>query len=231
MGSYRDSLENDLSSPHAPHPSSLILVCFDFDGTLADNFEAIARSVNHVRARWGLEPWPTSQVKRHVGRGLEYLVGHTVPVGEPAENIATYREFFPKVMREGMKLMPGAAEALAHLHRVGKKIALCSNKQSEYSRELLKSLDIASYFSAVLGPEDVARPKPAPDMLLAAMERHEMSAAQTLYVGDMVVDILTARAAGVCVWSVPNGSEDVANLIAARPDRLLSSLADLMAIS
>ena len=42
-----------------------------------------------------------------------------------------------------------------------------------------------------LGPEDVERPKPAPDMLLAALGRLGLKPEQVLYVGDMVVDIET----------------------------------------
>ena len=178
-------------------------VCFDFDGTLADNFDAIAAAVNHVRAGRRLQPMTTAAVKRFVGRGIDYLVGNTVPEGDLEANIASYREHFPKIMREGTTLLPGAANALAHLHGAGKRLALCSNKLSQYSRELLRYLNVADYFTAVLGPEDVGQPKPAPDMLLAAMKRLGVAAAQTLYVGDMVVDIQTARVNNVTPIPLP----------------------------
>ena len=50
----------------------------------------------------------------------------------------------------------------------GLRLALCSNKPRLFSQELLRHLALADLFSVVLGPEDVARPKPAPDMLVAA---------------------------------------------------------------
>jgi phosphoglycolate phosphatase len=205
-------------------------VCFDFDGTLADNFDAIAAAVNHVRASRDLPPMTTPAVKVFVGRGIDHLVANTVPGGHLAEDIARYRDYFPKVMRAGTTLLPGAAEALAHLHAAGKKLALCSNKLSQYSRELLRFLDVAELFDAVLGPEDVGQPKPAPDMLLSAMQKLEVTRAQTLYVGDMVVDIQTARAAGVKVWVVPTGTEDRPTLEVAGPDRVLSGLRELLEI-
>src|SRR5262249_50485781 len=86
---------------------------------------------------------------------------------------------------------------------------------------------LAPMIDVVLGPEDVARPKPAPDMLLLGLERLQINAAEALYIGDMVVDIETARAAGVAVWVVPTGSNDRATLEAGRPDRLLESLQEL----
>jgi 2-phosphoglycolate phosphatase len=204
-------------------------ICFDFDGTLADNFEAIARAVNHVRGCRDLAPLTLAEVKRFVGRGLDYLVAQTVPGGVLAEDIARYRGYFPTVMREGTSLLPGAAEALTALHAAGKRLALCSNKLSQYSRALLRHLDIETYFAAVLGPEDVGRPKPAPDMLLAAMNLLAVAPEQTLYVGDMVVDIETARAAGVCVWVVAPGPDVRPALAAAGPDRVLQSLWELTA--
>jgi 2-phosphoglycolate phosphatase len=207
---------------------SFAAVCFDFDGTLADNFDAIAATVNHVRASRSLPTLALPQVKAFVGRGIEYLVEHTVPGGKLKEDIGTYRGYFPIVMREGTTLLPGAAEALAALHGAGKRLAVCSNKLSQFSRDLLDYLHVGEYFSAVLGPEDVGRPKPAPDMLLAAMQSLGVTAPQTLYVGDMVVDIQTARAAGVCVWAVATGTEERATLEAAGPDRVLGSLHDLM---
>ncbi len=202
-------------------------VCFDFDGTLADNFDAIAGAVNHVREGRGLSPLAMPQVKHFVGRGIEYLVANASPGGDLEADIASYRAYFPKVMRDGTRLLPGVGETLAALHEAGKRLAVCSNKFSKYTRELLQFLRIEGYFSAVLGPEDVGRPKPAPDMLLIAMQRLGVTPAETLYVGDMVVDIETARAAGVSVWAVPTGVEGPSTLQAARPERVLESFREL----
>lgn len=204
-------------------------VLFDFDGTLADSYPAIAASVNHVRAGRGLPPLSVEEVKRHVGRGPEYLLAHTVPGGDLAVDIPCYRAHHPSVMVAGTQLLPGAANVIQSLHRAGKRIGLCSNKPRLFSHDLLRHLNLADYFSVILGPEDVPRPKPAPDMLLTAVARLGLSNAEALYVGDMVVDVETARAAGLTVWVVPTGSNIRAELETARPDRLLENLADLIA--
>jgi 2-phosphoglycolate phosphatase len=213
-------------------PSSLQhfqAVLFDFDGTLADSYRAIAASVNHVRAQHGLAPLSVAEINRFVGLGPDHLLANTVPVGEVAANLTCYRAHHPTVMMPLTELLPGAAALLAGLQRTGKRVGLCSNKPRMFSQRLLDHLQVLPFFDLVLGPEDVRRPKPAPDMLLAALERLQLKAADVLYVGDMTVDIETARAAGVPVWVVPTGSSEREVLVEARPDRLLADLGEMVA--
>jgi 2-phosphoglycolate phosphatase len=203
-------------------------VLFDFDGTLGDSYPAITASVNHVRARHGLPPLSEAEVRPHVGRGAGNLLQQIVPNSPtPAEDVAAYRAHHPTVLHSGTRLMPGAAETLRTLHQRGLLLGVCSNKPVVFTRDLLHYLDIASYLQVVLGPEDVAQPKPAPDMLCEAMARLQVTPQETLYIGDMVVDIQTARAAGVTVWVVPTGSEEIEALKQGHPDRLLRDLREL----
>ena len=125
--------------------------------------------------------------------------------------------------------MPGAAELLAALRRAGKKIGLCSNTPRIFSIAILEHFKLSADFDSVLGPEDVPLPKPAPDMVRVCLERLGVSKESALYVGDMTVDIQTARAAGVPVWIVPTGSDDWQTLKDARPDRLLTDLQEMVA--
>jgi HAD superfamily hydrolase (TIGR01509 family) len=169
-------------------------------------------------------------VRRQVGRGAPYLLEHTVGRGDPAANLAAYQAHHPSVLRRGTRLMPGAAEALRALHARGLLLGVCSNKPIDFTRELVAYLGVAEFLALLLGPEDVARPKPAPDMLLAALTRLGLAPADALYVGDMVVDIDTARGAGVRVWVVATGSDEPAALDRAHPDRRLRDLAELSAL-
>jgi phosphoglycolate phosphatase len=202
-------------------------VFFDFDGTLADSYAAITASVNHVRAKRGLAPLTEPEVRRHVGHGPGHLLAATVGVGDAAENAAWYREHHPGVMESHTHLLPGVVEMLPVLHNAGLRLAVCSNKPRGYTERLLEVLEIARYFETVLGPEDVVNPKPAPDMLLAGLERLHVAKDAALYVGDMTVDIATARDAGVTVWIVPTGSDPRDAIVAAKPDRLFESMAEL----
>jgi 2-phosphoglycolate phosphatase len=208
-------------------PAGLRAVLFDFDGTLGDSYAAIAASVNHVRQLHHLPPLRVAEVQRHVGRGPEYLIEHTVGTNDVRADVERYRAHHPSVMKALTHLLPGAAESLAAVRQSGRRAAVCSNKPRPFTVELLDFLGIASYVDAVVGPEDVAHPKPAPDMLLLALERLGVQSDTALYIGDMTVDIQSARAAGVRVWVVPTGSDTRLGLEQARPDRLLRDLMEL----
>jgi phosphoglycolate phosphatase len=205
-------------------------ILFDFDGTLADSYPAIAASVNHVRAAHGFPPLSVEEVKRHVGRALPYLLQHTVPGTNLETDAALYRAHHASVFAQGTHLLPEVGETLATLHARTIPLAVCSNKPVQFSRILVKQLGIGGFLTEVLGPEDARRPKPAPDMLLAALNRLKIEAKHALYVGDMTVDIQTARAAGVTVWVIPTGSDTLEALVAAKPDRILRHFSDLLEV-
>src|SRR5262249_34926057 len=119
------------------------------------------------------------------------------------------------------------AAMLPALQGAGLRLAVCSNKPRGYTERLLQVLQIASYFETILGPEDVVQSKPAPDMLPAGLERPHAAQEEAPCAGGMTVDIATARDAGVKVWIVPTGSDPREAIVAAKPDRLLESMAEL----
>src|SRR5262249_27553234 len=107
------------------------------------------------------------------------------------------------------------------------KLGICSNKPAALTRGLVDAFGLTRLFDAAFGPEDAGKPKPDPAMLRIAMQKLGVSAAETLYIGDMPVDVETARNAGVTAWVATTGSSDLESLRRARPDRILSGMAEL----
>jgi HAD superfamily hydrolase (TIGR01509 family) len=202
---------------------------FDFDGTLADSFAAITASTNHVRESYGLPALPEPEVRGHVGLGLAHLLAHLVP-GVPVEQaIARYRSHHQTVMAALTRPMPGVVRTIPELARRGLRLGVCSNKRVEFTRQLVDTLGLGAHFACVLGPEDVGgRPKPDPAMLLEGVGRLGVSAQESIYVGDMDVDVQTGQAAGVLVWLVPGGAVGLEAAMAAGPDRVLKGFAELL---
>lgn len=206
----------------------LKVVLFDFDGTLADGFPGIAEAVNAVRQSRGHEPVPLEHVKQYVGWGLDHLIKNVVPDANVDQDIILYRQHYASTMLTGTELLEGVNEVVQALNRKGIRQGVCSNKKRPYTEQLLEMLLIKPPIEKVFGPDDVPHHKPAPDMLLAAMKYFGTTPAETIYVGDMIVDIQCAHAAGVPVWAIPTGAMSAEQLQAERPTRLLTSMGEMM---
>jgi 2-phosphoglycolate phosphatase len=204
------------------------LVLLDFDGTLADGFPGIAAAVNAVRLSKGHDPLELETVKKHVGWGLDHLIKEAVPDADVEADIIHYRKHYASTMLTGTELLPGVVETLATLKRAGIKLGVCSNKKRLYTEQLLVFLGIMPPIEKVFGPDDVPHHKPAPDMLLLAMKHFQVDKHETLYVGDMIVDIQCAHAAGVPVWAVPTGAMSAEQLQAEKPTRLIGSMQEML---
>jgi len=203
-------------------------IIFDFDGTLIDSYEPITESLNHVREAFGKPPLPVGEVKGMVGHGLEHLIEAAIGLEQVAEGVRLFRERYATICESRTKILPQVRETIEELDRRTYQMAIATNKPSYFARDILKALDLEHLFVEVLGPNDVERPKPDPEMLEIIMSRLGLGSDETLYVGDMPLDIEVARNAGVAVFALPTGSASRDDLLARRPDRLLHKFSDLL---
>lgn len=202
---------------------------FDFDGTLADSFAAITASTNHVRGSFDLPALTESEIRRFVGFGLTHLMRELVPGADPLEAVRRYREHHPSVMIAGTTLMPGVRRTIPELHRRGIALAVCSNKAVHFTRQLVDAFGYKEILRPVLGPEDVkGQAKPDPAMVIECLNRLGARREETVYVGDMSIDVKTAKAAGVACWLVPGGAAGLESAAAAGPDRILRGFDELL---
>jgi len=121
------------------------------------------------------------------------------------------------------RLFPGVSDALQCLKEMGFSLGIATNGPSQITKDLFKMLGVYGLFSVVIGSEDAANPKPAPDLLLAACDKANMPPSKTVYIGDQPVDAEAAEAAG-CIYSIIVGRA----LVASSPAiRRVASVADL----
>lgn len=204
------------------------LVIFDLDGTLIDSYAAIHESLNAVLKNFGREPVSLRECRGLVGRGLDALLESVLDAAEVEEGIELFRESYERTGPELTELLPGANTVTRKLRERDVTLAIVSNKPSDFSEQLLDHLGLGERFELVLGPDQGFAPKPSPEMIEEVLSELEVDAQDALYVGDMAIDVLTARAAGLLVAVLPTGSASRNELEAASPDHLLDRLVDLL---
>lgn len=203
---------------------------FDLDGTLLDSYDGIHEALNGTLASLGRPLVPLETTRRIVGRGLHKLIASAVGPEETdvERGIRTFRAIYAESGPRGTRLMPGADEVTAALVQRGVVLIAASNKPSDFSRQLLGDLGIGARFSVVAGPDQGFPPKPDPAMVRDAMARIDVSSENALFVGDMPIDVQTARACGMAVAVLPTGSSTEEELRSENPDYLVRNLAELL---
>jgi phosphoglycolate phosphatase len=202
-------------------------VVFDLDGTLIDSYGAIAESFNHARGRLGEPPLGTDEVRRMVGHGLESLMERGVGRERVDEAVRLFREHYGRICTERTMPLPEVPETLATLHSRRIRMGVATNKPARFARRILKALDLMPPLAVVVGPGPGMPAKPDPAMVRRVLADLVTETSQALYVGDMGVDVATARAAGLPVWVLATGSSPRQELEAAGADRILERFSEL----
>jgi phosphoglycolate phosphatase len=179
------------------------LAIFDLDGTLVDSVDDLAAAVNHALGRVGLPLRGRDEVRSFVGHGARVLLERAVgPRRDKLEEVfAAWREHYQAHLLDHTRPYPGIAEALA---RAGRTLAVQTNKSGPMARRILEGLGLLDRFAVVLGGGE-APPKPDPAGALAILERVGARPEEAVFVGDSLVDLATARNAGLAFVGVAWG--------------------------
>ncbi len=205
-----------------------LAVLFDIDGTLIDTVDAIVASMNAAFAEFGVQPLTKEEIRPMIGmpvaRQMDQLRGMR---GPPVDRITDrYYEFFLEHVEKGLPLFPGVRETLAALHR---PISTMTTRRLHGARRMLEVAGIAPYFRAIVGGDEVSRPKPYPDLPLYSAKALAMPPERCVVVGDSPVDILAGRAARMWTVAALYGYGDPSAIREAKPHAEIAGFAGLPA--
>ena len=208
-------------------PPALIL---DLDGTVADTLDDIAGAVNCALDHAQRALLDRDTVRRMVGDGLATLMsraGETTNEATVALLVRRFQEHYDENHLANTRLYEGAERFFGRCDGEGILLAILSNKPHEYTLMICDALLDRWSFAAILGARDGLPIKPDPAGALALADIMKRDPVDVLFVGDSVVDVETARAAGMPSVAVTWGFQDRARLQSAGPDHLVDDFDQL----
>ena len=213
------------------------LIIFDCDGVLIDS-EGVANTLI-ARELTGLGWEMTMQDSQGLFLGMsitdmqpliETRLGRKLPLNwrpELAQKLVL-------ALGEEARLIPGAREMLERVTELGIPWRIASNSSDQemavkFARTGLTRLVDGKTHSAASVIVKGGRPKPAPDVFLAAAEAEKISPKSCLVLEDSALGVTGAVAAGMtCFGFAPHGNG--AHLRAAGATKILRDLHDLFGV-
>ena len=208
-------------------------IIFDFDGTLADTGALIVATIRSTIEELRLPAKTEAECRSVIGLRLEEVASVLWPeipnLNQPFADL--YRRTFERLKPEiPVCCFPEVAETLRQLHAAGYGLAIASSRSHRSLAAYVEEFGMEEYFCMLIGGNDVLHGKPAPDPVLAILEAQHWTAAQTLVVGDMAVDIRMGRSAGCRTCGVTYGNGTHGELAEAGATEIIDDFKSLLSL-
>ncbi|HFI0582814.1 TPA: HAD-IA family hydrolase [Streptococcus suis] len=170
---------------------------WDLDGTLLDSYEAILAGIQETYEQYNL-PFDREEVKQFILRYSvkDLLVRDADKYGLDSDELNRVRATSLKEKNTQIPLMAGAREILDWTAEKGIQNFVYTHK-SDNAFQVLEDLGVDHYFTEILTSDSGFSRKPDPEALLYLIEKYDLDKSTTYYVGDRLLDVETALAAGI----------------------------------
>lgn len=184
------------------------LVAFDLDGTICNTLKDIASSLNRALDALGFPTYSDEGVSGLIGKSIVYMCKNAVPQ-DRFEAWTDVRDGFLADYAEHLcdttAPYPEMPEMLHALKTRGITLAVVTNKPDPHAKKMIRTLFPEEGLFAVVQGQCADYPvKPDPTMLDVVRESLGFTREETLYLGDMDVDLQFAKNAGLtcvgCGW-------------------------------
>lgn len=192
-------------------------ILFDLDGTIIDSETIAFRAIVDSCATWGIKVAP--EVAALVaGKKWDHAFDmlqakYKIPVSRQ-EMMRVILDRYHDSLQHELVVVPGVVEAIKRL-APHFQLALVSGSLRRDILYALAAIGVKEHFSVILGAEDYAQSKPAPDGYLLAMKMLKVEPQESIVFEDSFAGISSGIAAGAKVVAVTSTNHFKQDLQAA----------------
>jgi phosphoglycolate phosphatase len=184
-------------------------VILDWSGTLVDDFNPVLEATNEIFKQHGRPIFTAEDFREKFYLPFPEFYKEYLPELELPELDHHYHSAF-KLLQTGIAMLPHALDFLDYLSGRGMPTFLLSTIHREHFEVQGGRLDVKKYFRhAYVQALDKRK------VILHLLAEHDLDASETIFIGDMVHDVETARHAGVMSCAVLTGYDSLGKLKAA----------------
>jgi len=206
-------------------------VLFDLDGTILDTNELIIQSFLHALQDIVPPDFTREHIIPSMGLPLAVQLQQFSGAEDVEELIRAYRTVNLQLHDDLVQAFPYVNDVLERLHAAGLKLGVVTTKMQMTTERGLKHVGIRDYMSAIVTLDDVERPKPDAEPVELALQRLGALPETALMVGDSIVDIQSAAAAGVRSVGVAWSLKGEAVLREAGADYIIHDMRELLTLA
>ena len=196
-------------------------VIFDWSGTLADDLRPVLQATNSIFREYGRKELSVEEFRIHFRLPFGPFYSQFLPEATAEGLEVLYEKFFAGMQGE-IALLPGAVEFLDFCDATGRRKFLLSTIKAAHFETQATRLGVATRFEHPYVQVMDKREK-----IREILATHSLVPAETMFVGDMVHDIETARHGGVMSVAVLTGFDSLEKLSPAKPDVIVQNLTAL----
>lgn len=186
------------------------LIIFDLDGTLADTLDDLLTALNGMLSEFSFPLCTKDKLFTFVNNGIYRFIKLALPKDKQGDEaliqtaIAIYEKHYADCYADKSHPYDGLLSALQDLSAAGIQLAVLSNKQDPFVKNIIAKIYPPDLFCEVHG-QDRLPAKPDPQSTLAIADKLGVSPSDCIYCGDSDVDMLTAKNAGMLPLGVSWG--------------------------
>lgn len=197
---------------------------FDWSGTLADDLRPVWTATNKIFTEYGKRPLSIDEFRLHFRLPFSGFYAELLPEATEEGLEALYERFFAG-LQDDVSLLPGAREILEWCRARGFPTFLLSTIKADHFAIQSRNLGVETLFDKAY----VAIPDKR-EKIRRLLADHGLKPEETVFVGDMVHDIETAKYGGVHSVAVLTGFDPAEKLLPAQPEITVRNLHALLAI-
>ncbi|WP_437599259.1 HAD hydrolase-like protein [Sorangium sp. So ce590] len=205
---------------------------FDLDGTLTEPALGIILCFQHALQKMGRAAPDAGRLRRLIGPPLRSGLAELLATDDAAlieEALGHFRERFATTGMFENEVYPDVPAGLAGLGAAGHRLWVVTSKPGVYAQRIVEHFGLARHFRDVYGAELSGERSEKGELIRHVLEREGLDPRRTWMIGDRRFDVAGGRANGTSTVGVLWGHGSEEELRGAGADRVVASVAELLA--